>query len=341
MSMAVNQDLPPVPKRTARVSGGLILAVLLSALALFAVWGIWRAAFPPRPPLQGQMEARTISVSSKAPGRVLKTLVKEGDFVTAGQPVAEMHLPELEARLAQAKSAAAAARSNESLVDEGVRPQEKLAARATWEKAEAEARLAKKTYKRIAALYSDGLVAAQRYDEVRTQWVAAEQEAQAAKQAYEIAMVGSREQEKMAAQDASQGAKAGVEEVEALMVDRVLYAPHSGQVDKVILVAGEMAAAGFPILTIVDLDDQWATFNIREEDMPGIAIGKEMAATVPAIGGEAISYRIYYISPRANYATWRSTRQDSGYDMKTFEVRAHPLIKVENLRPGMSVLVAK
>ena len=48
---------------------------------------------------------------------------------------------------------------------------------------------------------------------------------------------------------------------------------------------------------------------------------------------------VYYISPKGEYATWRATRQSSGYDIKTFEVRARPVQKVDGLRPGMSVLV--
>lgn len=321
--------------------GVLLLALFIGAAGLFIVWGIWRAAFPPQPPLQGQMESRTISVSSKVPGRVLRVLVEEGDFVTAGQAVAEMDLPELEARLSQVKARERAAKARQSLVDEGARKQEKLAARAEWERAEAAAQLARKTYQRIAALHADGLVANQRYDEVRTQWIITAQQATAARQAYDIAEIGARKQEKSAASDESREALAGVEEVEALTADRVLYAPHAGQVDKVVLVAGEMAAAGFPVLTLVDLSDQWATFNIREKDMPGIAIGARLNGQVPALGDVTLPYEIYYISPRANYATWRSTRQYSGYDMKTFEVRAHPLQKDDRLRPGMSVLVEK
>ena len=104
---------------------------------------------------------------------------------------------------------------------------------------------------------------------------------------------------------------------------------------------GELAAAGYPIVTLVNLNDQYATFNIREAQMPGIEIGRILQATVPALGDKKIAYKIYYISPRANYATWRSTRQDSGYDMRTFEVRARPMTKVDGLRPGMSVLVQK
>lgn len=316
-----------------------LLAGFAAFLAIFVVWGIWRAAFPGLPPLQGQMEARVINVSSKVPGRVLEVLVEEGDFVTRDQPVVRMHLPEIEARLSQAKARERAALASQSLVDEGARPQEKEAARAEWERASADADLALKTYRRIAALYKDGLVSRQRHDETRAKMLATANQARAARQLYDISVIGSRRQEKAAAGDRSGEAAAGVEEAASLAVDRELGAPHGGQVDKVVLVEGEMAGAGFPILTLVNLEDQWATFNIREKYMPGMEIGKILVANVPAIGKEKISFRIYYISPRANYATWRSTRENSGYDMKTFEVRARPVEKIEGLRPGMSVLV--
>ena len=161
-------------------AGGRLLAVFLVCIGVFILWGIWRAAFPPRPPLQGQMEARTISVASKVPGRVARVLVREGDVVRKGQAVAELHLPEVEARLSQAQAQERAARARQSLVDEGARPQEKRAARAEWERARAAADLAAKTYRRISALFRDGLVSAQRYDEVRAEWIAADQQALAA-----------------------------------------------------------------------------------------------------------------------------------------------------------------
>lgn len=320
---------------------GALLAAFLVGVGAFIAWGIWRAAFPPKPPLQGQMEARSISVASKVPGRVARILVREGDFVRAGQVVAELSLPELEARLEGAQAQAKGAEARQSLVDAGARGQEKEAARAEWERAAAEAALARKTYERIAALYRDGLVSAQRYDEARAAMVAAGQLAEAVRDRYAIAETGARPQEKEAAADASAEAKAGVAEVAALTTAHVLTAPVDAQVDTVVLVQGEVAGAGFPVVTLVNLNDQWAAFNIREDEMPGIAIGGRLEGEVPAIGGRAVEYEIYYISPRASYATWRSTRQNSGYDMKTFEVRARPTQTVEGLRPGMSVLVSR
>ena len=337
--MRAANTVPEANKSFLRHHLSYVIISLGLVLACVTIWGIWKAAFPGLPPLQGQMEARVINVSSKVSGRVYRLLVEEGDLVEKEQPVAQMHLPEIEAKLSQAEFTKKAALATQSLVDEGSRPQEKLAARAEWEKATAAAELANKTYQRIAHLYRDKLVSRQRYDEVRADMLATANQAKAAKQAYDIAMIGAREQEKSVARDKSEGAAAGVDEVESLAVDRELTAPHSGQVDKIILVAGELAAAGFPIMTIVNLDDQWATFNIREDQMRGVRIGNILSATVPAVSDEKIEYKIYYISPKANYATWRSTRENSGYDMKTFEVRAKPLTKVDGLRPGMSVLV--
>lgn len=319
--------------------GLLLLLGTVAAVGLFVIWGIWRAAFPPLPPFQGQMEGRTISISSKVPGRVAKVLVEAGDDVKAGQVVARLSLPEIEAKLSEARARDRAAEAQQSMVDEGLRPEEKEAARAEWERARAAADLDRKTYDRIAALFRDGLVSRERFDEARARMLASADQAQAARQVFELAEAGSRAQQKVAAGAQAEEAAAAVSEVASLAGNRALTAPHAGQVDKVVLVEGELAGAGFPVLTLVNLDDQWASFNIREESLPGISIGHVLEARVPALGREGIGFRVYYISPRASYATWRSTREDSGYDMKTFEVRARPVEKVEGLRPGMTVLV--
>lgn len=319
--------------------GVWLLLILIIALGTFIIWGIYKAAFPPKPPLQGQMEARTLSVASKSPGRIAKVMVKEGEMVSKGQPIAEISLPGLQAKLAQTEAQEKAAQARQSLVEEGLRPEQIEAIKAKWDAAKAQSLLAEKTWKRIDALYGDGLVSAEHHDEAKAAWQSASQEASAARDEYEIAALGSRKQEKSAAADTVAEARAAIAEVESLTEDALLVAPRSAQVDRVLLVEGELTAAGFPIVTLVDINDQWVSFNILEKDMPGIFIGKEIIASIPALDKQQVSFEVYYISPRADYATWRSTREDSGYDMKTFEVRARTRQPEPNLRPGMSVLV--
>ena len=52
-----------------------------------------------------------------------------------------------------------------------------------------------------------------------------------------------------------------------------------------------------------------------------------------------ISNSRYYISPLGSFATWKSTKQTGSYDLRTFEIHARPTQKVDDLRPGMSVLL--
>ncbi len=115
----------------------------------------------------------------------------------------------------------------------------------------------------------------------------------------------------------------------------------SAEVDKIILHMGELAPAGFPIVTLVNLDDTWAVFNLREDELRDIRMGSEITASIPALGDRVVKLSVYYMSPKGEYATWRATRQSSGYDIKTFEVRARPKEKIPGLRPGMSVLVTR
>ena len=319
-----------------------LIALLILAAVAFVVWGLFMASQPKLPPLQGQMESRTIDVSSKVAGRIAKQAVREGDQVAAGQLLLELALPEIDAKLAQAEAARTAARAKQSLVDEGARPQEIAAARANWERAEAGAVFAQQTYKRIDALYQEGLVAQQRFDEAKANWLAATELARAAQAQYEMARIGARQGEKTAAAALAAQASDGVAEVSSLAAERHILAPLAAQVDRLVLGPGELAPAGFPLVTLIDLNDQWATFNLREDELPGVAIGTVFEGRVPALGDKKLAFRVYYISPRADYATWRSTRQSSGYDMRSFEVRARaeggdtPL-----LRPGMSVLVER
>ena len=59
---------------------------------------------------------------------------------------------------------------------------------------------------------------------------------------------------------------------------------------------------------------------------------------MPALG-RSLKFRVYWINPRGDYAVWRATRQSSGYDIRTFEVRARPVEADPDLRPGMTVVV--
>lgn len=313
-------------------------AFILLGAAAFIGWGIWQAMTPAPVPLQGMMDATTVSVSAKVPGRIASLHVREGDVVKAGDAVARLALPEIEAKVSQAKALHAAAAAKAELAHEGPRTQELDAARADLTRARAGLALAESSWRRVDALEKEGLISAQRRDEVLAQRRSAEKLVAAAQAKVSALEEGARRQEKAAAEALAEQAAGGVAEASSLASEQEVRAPVSGEVTRVVLHEGEIAPAGFPVVLVTNLADSWAVFNVREDELPGMAVGKTFTAKVPAIGKD-VEFRVYWINPRGDYAVWRATRQSSGYDIRTFEVRARPVGKTEGLRPGMTVVV--
>lgn len=317
--------------------------VLLSAAAVacFLVLGVgfWMGTHPSEEPLYGVMQAKTVDVAAKVTGRVETLPVHEGDTVSAGQLLMTLDIPEVEAKLKEVEALKSAATARQSLVDEGARPQEIRAAKAQMQRAQAGQELAQKTFNRVHALYREGLISKQKHDEALAQKKSADELLAAAKEQYDIALTGARTQEKQAATALTAQATGGVEQVESLVKEKNVTSPIASEISRIYVEIGEVAAAGLPLATLVDLSDQWAVFNIREDDMPKITKGAVLSAEIPALNAKNLQFKVYFINPRGDYATWRATRQSSGYDLRTFEVRARPVQPVSDLRPGMSVIV--
>ena len=91
-------------------------------------------------------------------------------------------------------------------------------------------------------------------------------------------------------------------------------------------------------MNIAVMDDMWGTFNIREDQLKGLKIGDTFNAYIPAFDKE-IKMKVYYIKDQGAYAVWKATKSNGQYDLKTFEVKAKPLTKIEGLRPGMSLII--
>lgn len=324
---------------TKKVNKPVLLSAAAVACLLVLGVGFWMGTHPSEEPLYGVMQAKTVDVAAKVTGRVETLPVHEGDTVSAGQLLMTLDIPEVEAKLKEVEALKSAATARQSLVDEGARPQEIRAAKAQMQRAQAGQELAQKTFNRVHALYREGLISKQKHDEALAQKKSADELLAAAKEQYDIALTGARTQEKQAATALTAQATGGVEQVESLVKEKNVTSPIASEISRIYVEIGEVAAAGLPLATLVDLSDQWAVFNIREDDLPKITKGAVLSAEIPALNAKNVRFKVYFINPRGDYATWRATRQSSGYDLRTFEVRARPVQHVSDLRPGMSVIV--
>jgi HlyD family secretion protein len=223
----------------------------------------------------------------------------------------------------------------------GAREEEVRGARLLWERAQHAADLAEKTFHRVDRLNKDGVLPAQRRDEAEAQWKTSRDGEAAAKAAYDMALAGARKEDKEAAAAQVSRAAGAISEVQAYLGETALHAPLAAEVYKRNAEPGEMIAAGYPVLTLLDPTDVWATFQVREDKLGSVKMGDTLSVRVPALGGKTLDLRVFYIAPVGDFATWRATNAQGGFDLKTFEVRARPIQALAGLRPGMSVMVTK
>lgn len=316
-----------------------VIAVVFLALIAWLVFEFNSAYQPKSTLLQGQIEAEQYNVSSKIPGRIAALAVKKGDLVSQGQLIFSLASPELDAKLEQAKAGRSAASAMREQAETGAREQQIIASQDQWKKAQAAAELMEKTYNRVDNLFNDGVLPEQKRDEAYTQWQAAKYSQNAAYQVYQMAKEGARKETKQAAIEQERMAQGAVNEVEAYTKDTKQYAVRDGEVVQILLKEGELAPTGFPVVSIVDIKDSWAVFNIREDLLPRLQKGIILTARIPALGDSSYQYRVSHIAVMGDFATWRSTDNAKGFDLRTFEIEARPVDSIANLRVGMSVIV--
>lgn len=313
---------------------------LVVVVAVLFIIGMY--VYKPEPvTLQGEAEVSEVRVSGKVPGRIVKFLVEEGDPVKAGDTLVVIDSPELTAKLEQAQAAKDAALAQNRKAQKGVRQEMIVGAYEMWQKAEAGADIAKKSFDRVQRLYDRGVIPAQKRDEAEAQYKAAVATARAARSQYEMAVNGAETEDKDAARALVNRAQGAIREVEAYLGETVLVAPADGEVSEIFPQRGELVGTGAPILNIIDLNDIWFAFNIREDLLGELKMGSVFTVAVPALNNQSVDLKVTAIKPMASFATWKATKATGQFDAKTFEVKARPVTPVKDLRPGMSAILQK
>jgi len=83
----------------------------------------------------------------------------------------------------------------------------------------------------------------------------------------------------------------------------------------------------------------WIHFDLREDLVQNLKVGDRYVVRIPALGDRRVTVEVKLIATRGEFASWRATRASGDFDLRTFSVRAYPVVKVSELRPGMSAYV--
>ena len=319
----------------------ILLAVLGFATVVLIVALIGHLALQRDPEeIQGEMEVEEYRVSGKVPGRILALLAKEGDFVHAGDTLAIIEAPEVNAKMVQAQSAADAATAIAQMTQNGARKEQIQAAAQILEQAKAGLEIAEKSYNRMKKLHEEEVISAQKFDEAEAMYKSAQAQVKTAQSNYQMAVNGARDEERRAAAATAGQARGAVQEVQGYVRETIQRAQMAGEVTDVYPKVGELVGTGTPIMSIAMMDDQWATFNIREDQLKGMKVGQEITVRIPALDIEA-KMKITSMKDKGSFAVWKSTKASGQYDQKTFEVKARPSQAIDGIRPGMSVILKK
>jgi HlyD family secretion protein len=245
--------------------------------------------------------------------------------------------PELVARLHEAEAEKAVAAAELARINVGTRPEIVARRKAEIDRATADFTLAQQTYNRTAQLAADNFAPRSKLDQDTDALTSAQKRLDQANLAYEEAVRGFTLEEHKIAEANVAKAAAKIETIKALVDQMTVTAPIASQIYQIPVEEGEVVTPGVPLLTLVDLNDTWVGFSLREDLTAGLKVGARFAVRIPALQDSEIVVEVRVIAAKAEYAGWRSTRATGDFDLRTFAIRAYPIEKVQGLRPGMSV----
>jgi HlyD family secretion protein len=309
------------------------VGVVAAAVAGLSLWYLVR----PEPLLvQGEVDATRFDIAARVDGRVADVPVVRGQNVDAGAVLVRIDNPENVAKHAQAVAANAVAEAQLANIKAGTRAEVIAARKAAQDRADASVILAQKTYDRVSQLAEHGNAPMARLDQVTDSLHESERAADEAKSAYEQAVNGYTAEEHQIAVASVQKAAADIEAIQSIIDQMLVYAPVASQVYQRNVEPGEYVSPGVPLITLIDLDDVWVGFDLREDLVRTLKIGDRFNVRIPALGDRSITVEVKLIATKGEYASWRATRATGEFDLRTFAIRAYPVDKLPELRPGMS-----
>ena len=314
----------------------IIVGLVIAAVAGLSIWYLVR----PEPLLvQGEVDATRSDIAARVDGRVGEIPVERGQNVAAGAVLVKIDNPETIAKHEQAQAAKIVAEAQLANINAGTRAEVIAARKAALERAQASVVLAQKTYDRISQLAEHGNAPQARLDQATDSLHENQRAVDQAKSAYEQAVNGYTKEEREIAVANVQKAIADIAAVQSIIDQMVVYAPVPSQVYKRNVEPGEYVSPGVPLVTLIDLNDLWVHFDLREDLIKTLNVGDRFAVRIPALADRRITVEVRLIATKGEYASWRATRATGDFDLRTFSIRAYPVEKVPELRPGMSAYV--
>ena len=286
----------------------------------------------------GVVRATEVRVEPEVDGQLVSISVEKGAHVHAGDVLASLSAVELTAQADQARAALGSAKANRDNVYAGVRREQVDSLKAQIAKANSRLEYVQAQLTRTSTLARQSFESQQSLDQAENDVAGARADVAEAQANYDAALAGPTREERAIANAQVQVAAAAVAVLERRLEKMILRAPADGVVSVIAAEAGENVRAGQPVVMVEAAGQQWLSFNVREDYLSGLAVGKTVDVMRGGAGGTIKSVATE-LRPLGVFATWQAERVIGDHDRATLRMRLDPLEHQADLEPGMTVWI--
>jgi HlyD family secretion protein len=320
--------------RRAKLAAIVAIAIgLAAAVLIYSLRNSGSAAT-----IVGIVRATEVRVEPEVDGQLVSIAVKKGNQVRAGDVVARLSAIELTAQADQARAALASATASRNNVYAGVRQEQTVSLKAEIAKASARLEYVQAQLTRSSTLARQSFETQQALDQAENDAASARADVATAQANYDAAIAGPTREERAIADAQVQAAAAAVAVLTRRLEKTILRAPADGIVSVIVAEVGENVRAGQPILMVEAADKQWLSFNVREDHLSNLTMGKTVSVMRNGADG-ATKAVITELRPLGVFATWQAERVIGDHDRNTLRLRVDPEREPAGLEPGMTVWI--
>ncbi len=279
--------------------------------------------------IEGKVEREQVTVVTKVPGKIAKLLVEEGDFVHAGDTLAILSIPEVDAKEEQAKGALQSADAQYNMAVKGATKGQLVQLQAKVDGLKEQYEFAKKSIGRLDALLQDSLIPQQKYDETYAKYQGAKNQYLAAQAELAEAKGGARKEQQMMALGQKERALGAVSEVNVAAQEKYVIAPQDMSVETINLKVGELAMAGYPIINGFLDRSTYFRFTLPENQIGKVQKGGSVDVEIPYLNHKKVKAKVISIKALNSYASIASAYPDFDPQQAVFELKVVPVDAAE------------
>lgn len=288
----------------------------------------------PERAIVGKTKKEVVSFSPKLTGRILKIYVEEGQTVKVGDTLAVLDIPEVSAKIAQAKGASSAARAQAQMAKNGATADQLRQLKAKQKGLQEQFQYAQKSFSRAKNMYRDSLLSPQNYDEYFAKFQGAKAQLDAVNSELHDVQSGTRFEKIEMAQGQENQAMGALQEANVAYSERYVIATNDMEIETIALNKGELATAGYPLFTGYIPETSYFRFTIPESKIAKYQKGMSVKMLVNYSNNE-FSGKIVAIKQLAKYADITTAFPDYEPEEAIYEIKVVP----ENKSLAKDILV--